>query len=41
MLITHDTGLAGRSGRIVRLRDGRIDADQRVADPDAVQAAAS
>ena len=33
IIVTHDSALAARTGRIIRLRDGRVIEDTRTADP--------
>jgi putative ABC transport system ATP-binding protein len=37
LLVTHDSGVASAAGRIVRMRDGRIEADENAAAPVALQ----
>jgi putative ABC transport system ATP-binding protein len=37
LLVTHDSGVASTAGRIVRMRDGRIEADENADVPVAVQ----
>jgi putative ABC transport system ATP-binding protein len=37
LLVTHDSGVASAAGRIVRMRDGRIEADEHADVPVAVQ----
>jgi putative ABC transport system ATP-binding protein len=37
LLVTHDPGVASAAGRIVRMRDGRIEADEDATAPVAVQ----
>ena len=39
VLVTHDAGIGAAAGRIVRMRDGRLESDERVSTARSVAAA--